>query len=66
MMAQDGTIEEQGGIASRPDYDAVVVGAGFSGLYMLQRLRDLGFLARVYEVGADVGGRWCFMPGKAT
>ena len=39
-------------------YDAVVVGAGFSGLYMLHRLRGLGFTARVFEQGGDVGGTW--------
>ena len=34
------------------DVDAVIVGAGFSGLYMLHRLRDqLGLSARVYEAG---------------
>lgn len=39
-------------------YDAVVVGAGFSGLYMLHRLREAGFSARVYEAAGDVGGVW--------
>ena len=39
-------------------YDAVVVGAGFSGLYMLHRLRALGLAARVFEQGGDVGGTW--------
>ena len=58
MMAQDGAIEEQGDIALQLDYDAVVVGAGFSGLCMLKHLRDQGFSARVYEAGTDVGGTW--------
>lgn len=41
------------------EFDAVVVGAGFSGLYMLHRLRDtLGLTARVFEAGDDVGGTW--------
>jgi cyclohexanone monooxygenase len=39
-------------------YDAVVVGAGFAGMYMLHRLRGLGLSARVYEQGGDVGGTW--------
>ncbi len=39
-------------------YDAIVVGAGFSGLYMLHRLRELGLSARVYEAGDGVGGTW--------
>jgi cyclohexanone monooxygenase len=38
--------------------DVVVVGAGFSGLYMLHKLRALGFSARVYEAGGGVGGTW--------
>ncbi len=39
-------------------FDAVIVGAGFAGLYMLHRLRGLGLTARVYEAGAGVGGTW--------
>ena len=39
-------------------YDALVVGAGFSGLYMLHRLREAGFEAHVFEAGSDVGGTW--------
>jgi len=38
--------------------DAVIVGAGFSGLYLLHRLRGLGFTTRVLERGGDVGGTW--------
>src|SRR5438093_2215647 len=39
-------------------FDAVIVGAGFAGLYMLYRLRGLGLSARVYEAGGGVGGTW--------
>jgi cyclohexanone monooxygenase len=43
----------------RPDeYDAVVVGAGFAGLYTLHRLRQQGLSARVFEAGSGVGGTW--------
>ncbi|MES2752259.1 MAG: NAD(P)/FAD-dependent oxidoreductase [Pseudomonadota bacterium] len=38
--------------------DAVIVGAGFAGLYMLHRLRGLGLSVHVYEQGGDVGGTW--------
>jgi len=38
--------------------DAVVVGAGFAGLYALHRLRTLGLSTRVYEAGGGVGGTW--------
>jgi len=45
--------------ALAPDaLDVVIVGAGFSGLYMLHKLRGLGLTARVYEAGAGVGGTW--------
>jgi cation diffusion facilitator CzcD-associated flavoprotein CzcO len=41
------------------DFDAIIVGAGFSGLYMLHSLRnELGFSARVLEAGDGVGGTW--------
>jgi cation diffusion facilitator CzcD-associated flavoprotein CzcO/acetyl esterase/lipase len=40
------------------DVDVVVVGAGFSGLYLLYRLRGLGLSTRVLEAGDDVGGTW--------
>ncbi|WP_295854136.1 NAD(P)-binding protein, partial [Tardiphaga sp.] len=36
--------------------DVVVVGAGFAGLYLLHKLRGLGFSVRVFEQGGDVGG----------
>jgi cyclohexanone monooxygenase len=39
-------------------FDAVVVGAGFAGLYMLYRLRAAGFSARVFEAADGVGGTW--------
>ena len=38
--------------------DAVIVGAGFAGLYMLHRLRGLGLSVRVFEAGKGVGGTW--------
>jgi cyclohexanone monooxygenase len=38
--------------------DAVVVGAGFAGLYALHRLRDMGMAVRVIEAGSGVGGTW--------
>ena len=38
--------------------DALVVGAGFAGLYMLHRLRSQGFNARIYEAASGPGGTW--------
>ena len=41
-------------------FDAIVIGAGFSGLYALHRLRQLGIRARVLEKAENVGGTWLF------
>ncbi|WP_099020631.1 flavin-containing monooxygenase [Mycolicibacterium palauense] len=39
-------------------FDALVIGAGFSGLYMLHRLRELGVSVLAVEAAHDVGGTW--------
>ena len=41
-----------------PDFDAIIIGAGMSGLYQLYRLREQGLRVRVFEAGTDVGGTW--------
>ena len=46
------------GMQGRTSCDAVIVGAGFAGLYMLHRLRSQGMSARVFEAGSGVGGTW--------
>jgi cation diffusion facilitator CzcD-associated flavoprotein CzcO len=43
---------------TQQEFDAVIVGAGFAGLYMTYRLRRLGLSARVFEAGEGVGGTW--------
>ena len=40
------------------NYDAIIVGAGFAGMYMLHRLREAGYSAQVLEAGEGVGGTW--------
>jgi cation diffusion facilitator CzcD-associated flavoprotein CzcO len=45
-------------IDTASDFDAIVIGAGVSGLYQLYRLRELGLHARVFETGSAVGGTW--------
>ncbi|MDJ0420564.1 flavin-containing monooxygenase [Rhodococcus opacus] len=40
------------------DYDAIIVGAGFAGIYSLYKLRQLGLRTRVLEAGPSVGGTW--------
>ena len=39
-------------------FDAIVIGAGLTGLYQLYRLRQLGLSVRTYEDGSGVGGTW--------
>ncbi len=39
-------------------YDAIIVGAGFSGLYLIYRLRQIGLRVRVLEAGSGLGGTW--------
>jgi cation diffusion facilitator CzcD-associated flavoprotein CzcO len=46
------------GAGDTPEYDAVVIGAGVTGLYTLHRLRQAGFSVRVFEQGDGVGGVW--------
>jgi cyclohexanone monooxygenase len=38
--------------------DTLIVGAGFSGIYLLHRLRQRGFNVRLFEAGDDLGGIW--------
>lgn len=58
---------QQSGDLRTTSYDAVVVGAGFAGIYMLYRLRQMGLTARCYEAGEGVGGTWYWnrYPGAA-
>lgn len=54
---------------TRPlDLDAIVIGAGYSGLRMLVELRRLDMTARIFEKGGDVGGTWYWnrYPGART
>ncbi|MBW0089592.1 NAD(P)/FAD-dependent oxidoreductase [Pseudonocardia sp. KRD-184] len=43
------------------DFDAIVIGSGFGGIYMLHKLRnELGLTVRAFEKGGGVGGTWYF------
>jgi cyclohexanone monooxygenase len=57
-MAPSTSREQERPLEIGKAFDAVVVGAGFAGLYMLHRLRGQGFAARVFEAGGGVGGTW--------
>jgi cyclohexanone monooxygenase len=66
QMTQDSKFDNPGSSTSsdsaaeqRPEvYDAVIVGAGFGGLYMLIKLRELGLKVRVFDTATGVGGTW--------
>src|SRR6201986_4332461 len=49
-------------MATEPDasFDAIVIGAGFSGLYTLHRLRQPGLRTRVLEIADNQGGTWLY------
>ena len=49
---------ESGRESDNVEFDAVIIGAGFAGLYMLYRLRRRGLRVLVIEAGSDVGGTW--------
>ena len=57
-MAASPEVQTSTATAPVSDYDALVIGAGISGLYQLYRLRELGMRARVLEAGSGVGGTW--------
>ena len=40
------------------DLDAIVIGAGFAGVYLLHKLRTAGFKAKIIEAGSGLGGIW--------
>ena len=50
--------ESAEGAPAGGEFDAIVVGAGFAGMYALYRLRGLGMSVRVFERGDGVGGTW--------
>ena len=57
-MVASATIADKPETEMQMDFDAVVIGAGVSGLYQLYRLRELGLTVRVFEAGSGVGGTW--------
>jgi cyclohexanone monooxygenase len=51
--------EKSNGIKHLPDtIDALIVGAGFAGLFMLHELRTRGYSTKVFEAGDGIGGTW--------
>ncbi|KAI7913872.1 cyclopentanone 1 [Pyricularia oryzae] len=60
--------EKTGPYADNLDVDAIIVGAGFAGIFMLKTLRDRGYNVVVFEAGNDLGGtwRWNCYPGAGV
>jgi cation diffusion facilitator CzcD-associated flavoprotein CzcO len=58
MAKQISQIENIAKIDSHLDYQAVIIGAGVSGIYQIKRLADLGVRATVLDANADLGGTW--------
>jgi cation diffusion facilitator CzcD-associated flavoprotein CzcO len=56
-VSPEARMETRPGLGA-PDFDAIVIGAGVSGLYQLYRLRDLGLRVRAFEAGTGIGGTW--------
>ncbi|MCX7368906.1 MAG: NAD(P)/FAD-dependent oxidoreductase [Alphaproteobacteria bacterium] len=55
-MLEKASVHENASISA--DADAIIIGAGISGMYQLIRLRELGMKLRVFEAGSDLGGTW--------
>lgn len=49
-------------------FDAIIIGAGFGGMCLLHKLRDMGLRVRVFDSAGDVGGTWYWnrFPGATT
>ena len=45
-------------MSTENNFDAVIIGAGFAGMYALHKIRGLGFKVKAYERASDVGGTW--------
>ncbi|KAL1896307.1 hypothetical protein Sste5346_004690 [Sporothrix stenoceras] len=60
--------EKTGPYADNLEVDALVVGAGFAGIFMLKTLRDRGLKTVIFEAGNDTGGtwRWNCYPGAGV
>jgi len=57
-MAYSQAVAHKAWMDPSTEFDAIIIGAGVSGLYQLYKLRELGLKARVFESGTGVGGTW--------
>jgi len=54
----NGVNDHANGTSKTYELDACIVGAGFSGVYLLHRLRQEGFNVKIVEAGTALGGVW--------
>ncbi|KAK8067402.1 cyclopentanone monooxygenase [Apiospora hydei] len=61
-------VEKGGPYAENLEVDALIVGAGFAGIFMLKTLRQRGYKTVIFEAGNDTGGtwRWNCYPGAGV
>ncbi|KNG45057.1 hypothetical protein TW65_08128 [Stemphylium lycopersici] len=57
-VSTNGTTSNGNSAKTQQEYDVLIIGAGFSGISALHRLRKYGFKAHIFESGADFGGVW--------
>jgi cation diffusion facilitator CzcD-associated flavoprotein CzcO/acetyl esterase/lipase len=57
-MLETPNLERKVTLSNETKLDVVIVGAGFAGLYLLHKFRQMGLSARAFEAGGDVGGTW--------
>ena len=57
-MSSSQAVMDRPGTSGIQQYDAIIIGAGMSGMYQLYRLRELGMTVKVLEAGTGVGGTW--------
>ncbi|ALJ20457.1 flavin-containing monooxygenase [Microbacterium sp. No. 7] len=58
MVTETATTTSPAADIDQGDYDVVIIGAGFGGLAMLRRVRELGLSTVAFERAPDVGGTW--------
>jgi cation diffusion facilitator CzcD-associated flavoprotein CzcO len=49
---------DNGNYAKELETEVLIVGAGFGGVYLMHKLRQLGLQCKIMEAGTDIGGIW--------
>lgn len=51
-------VQDNDTYADNLETEVLIVGAGFGGIYLMHKLRQLGFKCKIYEAGKELGGIW--------